>query len=192
MLLLRGLLLPDAPVPAPALIPAFMPAGGLGIGRLACDGVVLLSCAVKAGKLNSRSTPFSLTTTVLFKISFTVTPGAISLLAVSARGGLPSTAMIATLAAELPEWTTPRNCTLAMALSGERPPNTLAAALIGGIVRTLLGGADTARGSGPVHCTIQYASVADKARNSTKEAMTGKRFISGCIIMTRSFNVPTD
>ncbi len=189
MLLPCALLLPDAPVLAPALIPVFMPAGALGSGefdaggRLACSTVALLSCAVNAGKFNSRSTPFSLTTTVLFKISFTITPGAISLLAVSARGGLPSTAMIATLPAELPECTTPRNCTLAMALPGERPPNTLAAALIGGIVRSLLGGADTARGSGAVHCTIQYASVADKARKSTKETMTGKRFISGCITM---------
>jgi hypothetical protein len=51
-----------------------------------------------------------------------------------------------------------------MALPGERPPNRLAAALIGGVVRSFLGGAETARGAGALHCTLQYASVADKAK----------------------------
>jgi hypothetical protein len=64
-----------------------------------------------------------------------------------------------------------------MVLPGERPPNRLAAALIGGMVRSFLGGAETARGTGAVHCTLQYASVADKARNSKKEKIRGNRFI---------------
>jgi hypothetical protein len=64
-----------------------------------------------------------------------------------------------------------------MVLPGERPPNRLAAALIGGIVRSFLGGTETARGAGAVHCTLQYASVADKTKNSKKEKTSGKRFI---------------
>ena len=102
----------------------------------------------------------------------------------SARGGLPSTAMIATLSDELPECTTPRNCTFAMLLRAERPPNRLSAALIGGIVRSLLSGADTARGAGALHCTSQYASVADKAKNNRKEKTTGKRFMTECASTT--------
>ena len=150
-------LLPEAPVLVPVLIAAAgFAGGGFGAGgMLACGAVILLSCAAKAGRLNSRSTPFSVTTTVLFRISFTTTPGAISLFTVSARGGLPSAAMMATLSDKLPECTTPRNCTFAMLLPAERPPNKLAAALTEGIVRSPLGGAATVRGAGVVHCTSQ-------------------------------------
>lgn len=121
-----------------------------------------------------------------------ITPGVISLFTVSARGGLPSMAMIATLSDELPECTTPRNCTFAMVLPGERPPNKLAAALTGARVRSFLGGADTARDAGAVHCTIQYASVADKARNNKKEKTTGNRFMKDRASTIQSLSAPTD
>jgi hypothetical protein len=62
-------------------------------------------------------------------------------------------------------------------LPGERPPNKLAAALTGGIGRSLLGGADTARGAGAVHCTSQYVSDADKARNNKKDNARGNLFM---------------
>lgn len=101
-------------------------------------------------------------------------------------------AMIATLSDELPECTTPRNCTFAMALPGERPPNKLAAALTGAIVLSLLGGADTVRGAGAVHCTIQYASVADKARNNKKEKTTGIRFMTDKASTMQSLSELTD
>lgn len=105
------LLLPDVP----ALVAVLSAAEGFAGGRfgaggtLACGALVLPSCVANAGKLNSRSAPFSDTTTVLFKIFFTITPGTISLFTVSARGDLPSTAMMATLSDKLPECTTPRN-----------------------------------------------------------------------------------
>lgn len=79
-----------------------------------------------------------------------------------------------------------------MAGPDEYPPNKLAAALTGGMVRSLLGGADTARGIGAVHCTIQYASVADKARNNKKEKATGNRFISDCPSTMQSLSAPAD
>ena len=101
-------------------------------------------------------------------------------------------AMIATLSDELPECTTPRNCTFAIVLPGERPPNKLAAALTGAIVRSLLGGADTVRGAGAVHCTIQYASVADKVRNNKKEKTTGNRFMTYKASTMQSLSEPTD
>ena len=186
MPLLCELLLPDAPALVPVFIaPDRFAAGVIDAGGvLACGASTLLSCAAKAGKLNSRSMPFSDTTTVLFRISFTIKPGMISLFTVNVRGRLPSTATIATLSDNLPECTTPRNCTFAMLPPAKRPPNRLSAALIGGIVRSLFGEADTARGAGAVHCTSQYAIVADNAQNNKKEKTTGKRFIIECASAT--------
>ena len=85
--------------------------------------------------------------------------------------------MIALLWPARPENTMPRNSTCTKPPPCAVPPNKVAAALTGIGLDTLAAGAASARGGGTSHCSAQYASDAQKAKNSKELTSIGSRFI---------------